>query len=148
MKVPFPAPVVRWFAAVLLAVAAHWAIAPRAAEAKCGDYVHVGGRASNDTELGNHAPDYGLAIDALPATTDSTPVNPGRDRPCSGPSCSSNDQPPLEPAPNTSDLSQRDWGVLEFGAGLVTEGASWVRSLEEVGMPFTASSSLFRPPRS
>src|SRR5205823_1960111 len=81
---------IRLLAGVALSVLVWGAFAPAWAAASCGDYVTVTHGANQDGTTGRSTATH-------PAPGQPVPAHP--DRPCHGPTCSSDDLPPPPPPP-------------------------------------------------
>jgi hypothetical protein len=133
----------RWCAAVLLAVAAQWFIAPQNAEAKCGDYVLIAGHGSAHVTM----PAHHDVADARQPDGTPLPAAPDRHCPCSGPSCSNGNQHPLAPPTAPFEMSVRESGVINALPATSVAGSELAWFADESRSPRLIASSLFRPPR-
>lgn len=109
-------------------------LAPRAAEASCGDYLaHP-----------QHPLMHGETAQLFSRQSEDAPVAP---RPCHGPSCRRNDAPIPVPTPAPVRLLGERWAtVVEFELVLPTAATFFPESTEDL-LPSTLPARLDRPPK-
>jgi len=121
-----------------LCIAAACALfSPGRAEASCGDYVHLGGRAPRHLEM-------------APVTRDvdsSAPETP-RQGGCTGPFCSNGAPKPLGLPDAPPVLPDPEAGLLSLSADPPVRESSFVRHENDGVAPRIFSSAIYRPPRS
>lgn len=123
----------RLLAGAMLSLLASILFAPSTARASCGDYVHIGSKASRD---------------AMPAPAHGEPMPAGHDeKPCSGPLCS-NDTSHLPMSPVTRiSIQVQDLGCLP--CDLLPADGWIISSLFDAPdpLPECPGTSIFHPPR-
>jgi len=124
----------------ILAVFAGLLLTPRASEATCGDYLHVG----------NHSAALAHALSNQPTGTDATSNNVavprGPHRPCQGPGCSGHTLPSQVPVAGVI-VSIEEWALVP-----VNTVPKFVCSNQWLAEPFDLVAdgsrlSILRPPR-
>jgi hypothetical protein len=125
--------------AATLALLASAVLSPSRAEASCGDYVMVGGRAGHSSP-GHFATGHSGAGNGAPGTHD--PATPR----CHGPSCSNNSIPLQAPAPKIEVTVER-WAIpCQEGIPLLVESDFLLA--EAQALPCAGFGlSILRPPR-
>jgi hypothetical protein len=154
MAVNCKIPVSKALLAALVVALAQFAIAPSAAQARCGDYVLLGGRAPQHSHM---ASDH----DRIPwqLTAAQFPAHPGQSHPdqieaaplhrgpCSGPNCSNDGPRPLEEPAAPVETDVRDWGLVAAQHPLPLVAPQIVRFADDAVLPRIAMGAVFRPPR-
>ena len=166
----------KWLVAAILVSSAQFTIAPRHAQAKCGDYVMLGRHATNPPQMAADHVGYGhvgygtmvndtagrehLAAQILihaalthPVATHPVATHPGatHNRPlqggqCSGPMCSNNDPRPLGAPPAPGETEVR-WGLIAVEWLRAIVVTQFVRFADEVTPARIVAGSIYRPPR-
>ena len=121
---------------VYAAVFTSFLLIPRAANAACGDYLHVNGR----------SPETIHSISAPAADSNDSENNGGPHRPCHGPGCSNGSFPPPVPVPSVIVSIER-WAVAT--ADIVPTHVSSNNALAGPSDPIVEGFrlSILRPPR-
>ncbi len=136
--------VLRVLAGAALAVFLQGAVAPRAAQASCGDYVHFG------SHMAHHAAG---ALQMGGAGR----VKPGHDSnasrrtsenstPCRGAACSRGGQMPATPAVPV-EVSAPRWGISGQGLVSIVVGSQTVTPMDDAPHAHWQACALYRPPR-
>ena len=155
--------VAKWLVAVVLAATAQFVIAPRPADARCGDYVMLGRHPAHLAPVaGEQAHSAPLHIDTAPVFPDPThavagPFRNGPDRNreipaqkgrCTGPMCSGESPRPFDGPPIPVEPQAQQWGLIS-ASGLETTGVpQFARLTDGANIPSIIAGGLFRPPGS
>jgi hypothetical protein len=131
----------RWLLAALLAALAQFAIAPSDAQARCGDYVMLGGHAAQSHHMATE--NVGHQSQAAFATH-SRPIPSGH---CSGPNCSNDNSRPLDEPTIPGETEVRQWGVIAVQWLRAKVVAELTRFADDAALPRILAGSVFRPPR-
>ena len=157
----------RWLVAAMLVATAQFAIAPRHAHARCGDYVILGGHARHSAPMAtdhlgynsqiyrNRGDDktvrqpFAAPVSTHPVSTDPLPIhdgprNGGR---CSGPMCSNDGSRPLGGPPAPIETEVRQWGLIAVQWAGATVVPQFARFADDATLPRIVASSVYRPPR-
>ena len=114
-------------------------LAPSAARAGCGSYVHIGGARHDAVPAGAQAKSDAAAQHPLPA--------PSHPKPCSGPGCSQGRQP-LLPLPTTPPSPEGErWGDNPFMTSQAEQLTAFLPLPLSAARPVRPLSSVYHPPR-
>src|SRR5947209_4898598 len=144
----------KWLVPALLVAAAQWFFAPGRAEAKCGDYVLIGGRALSGHEAGHEAANSEMPSSsaheqagenvAEPTHSSGTPI---RRAPCSGPTCSNEGPRPAGAPPAPPEIVVRHWGMMAAQAAAAPSDPRFALLEDDAGASRNTGCSIYRPPR-
>lgn len=124
----------RSWGVALVALFAGLLLMPRASEASCGDYVHVGGHAAMSDHAMPNQPTRQAADHGAPH------------RPCRGPGCSNGPLPAPLPAP-IGLVSWEEWALVAQDLPACSDGSThlFAEPCDLVAAGFCLS--ILRPPR-
>lgn len=141
MKSALRARLVRLLAGTLLASSAGLLIAPGAAEAGCPSHERPAVALPDFAGAGLAAADRGGGSSPGDASG-----QPGRPRPCNGPSCSGRPALPVSPAPPAVPRLG-PWAILDPAPAVAAPGQAAPREDEGRISPIRLARSIFHPPR-
>src|SRR5579872_502039 len=103
----------RWLVAAILVGASQDWIAQHSAQARCGDYVMLGGHGAQYSLPATESTRSGALLFEMPGSNhpviDDGPLHNGR---CSGPLCSNDDSRPLGGPTVPAESEVRQWGLV------------------------------------
>jgi hypothetical protein len=148
----------KWLLGAMLVVAAELTIAPRQAQARCGDYVMIGGHAAHHFHVADAdapAAMSGIALMdeairkrplAVPGAT-SGATGRADHRPCSGPMCSNDEPRPMDVPTAPVETEVRQWGLMAVQWLETIVAGQFAEFSDDAAAPRMVACSVFRPPR-
>ena len=167
----------RWLVAAILVATAQFAIAPRPAQARCGDYVILGGHGAHHPPMatdhvGYKGPMYesimyatrrddkavwqphAAPVPTRPVSThpDLTHADPTQNGPlhgghCSGPMCSNDGPRPLGGPTAPIETDVQQWGLIAVQWLGATVVPQFARFAADATLARIVANSVYRPPR-
>lgn len=144
----------KWLVAAIVAALAELTIAPSDAQARCGDYVMLGGHAAQHLPTGSdnilmpwQPAAAHVTAHSDPAHPDRIDAAPGYPRPCSGPNCSNDVPRPLDAPAAPVEIDVRHWGLIAVEGPRPMIVHQIARFSDDAVRSRIAVGAIFRPPR-